>query len=442
MSGDNGAFRFGPDGATERINKLAYHAICSLRDGEPLPSLLANGSAGLYTEYGRWANTVAALALAHTSGGTAAVESAYLLLLGEDPDLCTLMAACGDDHWLVKQLWSVARLYDADFPPQRFVVPGILPTGLSILAGRPKLGKSWLALQIACAVGAGGSVLGQQAVKGRVLYLALEDTPRRLRDRLQKLDVPRDAEIHFATDWAPFSLGGAKDLTQELGAGYNLVIVDTFSRAIGRADQMDATAMTLAMSQLHHIAAHDDVALLLVDHHRKSASPLGDADPIDDIFGSTAKAGVVDAALGLYRQHGKTEATLKVTGRDVMEQELALRWDPDHFSWICQGDAEAHERTQRQGEVLHALEGLGWTSLRDLSDATGQDRSNLHGRLQKLVEETAVERKEMRGRVFYRLACAGAAQGDFSDLDIPPGDEPQSESEVEDPNEGLFDYAD
>jgi hypothetical protein len=136
------------------------------------------------------------------------------------------------------------------------------------------------------------------------------------------MGIARDADIRFATEWAPFSLGGAQDLTQELGAGYSLVIVDTFSRAIGRADQMDATAMTLAMSQLHHIAAHEDVALLLVDHHRKSASGALDSDPIDDIFGSTAKAGVVDAALGLYRQHGKADATLKVTGRDVEEWGL------------------------------------------------------------------------------------------------------------------------
>ena len=134
---------------------------------------------------------------------------------------------------------------------------------------------------------------------------------------------PSDADVHFATDWAPFSLGGAKDLLQDLQSGYARVVVDTFSRAIGRADQMDVTAMTLAMGQLHHIAAHEDVALLLVDHHRKSAGREIDADPIDDIFGSTTKAGVVDAALGLYRQHGQKDATLKITGRDVEEPEMS-----------------------------------------------------------------------------------------------------------------------
>ena len=231
-------------------------------------------------------------------------------------------------------------------------------------------------------------------------------------------------------------IGGAKDLLQEIGNGYSVVIVDTFSRVNGRADQMDATAMTLAMSQLHHIAAHEDVALLLVDHHRKSASMAMDSDPIDDIFGSTAKAGVVDVALGLYRKHGTPDATLKVTGRDVEEQDLALHWDAEHFNWVYRGDAEEHERTQREAEVINGLQGLGWASLRDLSDVTGQDRSNLHGRLQKLVEEGAVERKEQKGRVYYKLVDSTQPPLGFEDLDIPAGDED------EDAQEGLFDYAD
>lgn len=417
-----------------RADKLAYHAICSLRDGDPQPSLLdANAS---YADYGRWAPSIAGLALAYTAGGAQGVENAYTLELAGSHELCLLMASFEDSHPLVKQLWSVAQLYDTSFPPLRWIVPGVLPTGLGFVSGRPKIGKSYLVMQISGAVATGGVVFGRRVAQGRVFYLALEDTPRRLRDRLLQMGIPRGADIRFATDWPPFSLGGAKDLLQEIGGGYSVVIVDTFSRAIGRADQMDATAMTLAMSQLHHIAAHEDVALLLVDHHRKSASMAMDSDPIDDIFGSTAKAGVVDVALGLYRKHGTPDATLKVTGRDVEEQELALHWDAEHFNWVYRGDAEEHERTQREAEVINGLQGLGWASLRDLSDVTGQDRSNLHGRLQKLVEEGAVERKEQKGRVYYKLVDGAQPALGFEDLDIPPGDED------EDAQEGLFDYAD
>jgi len=184
--------------------------------------------------------------------------------------------------------------------------------------------------------------------------------------------------------------------------GYSLIVIDTLSRALGHADQMDAADMTMFMSSLQRLAMRHNLALLLIDHHRKP-SLASSADPVDDIFGSTAKAGVVDAAMGLYRQHGEAEAVLKITGRDLCESELALRWDATHFLWDAQGDAQKVERSVRQHEVLDALQTLGQAQLRDLADATGQNRSNLFHRLQSLVQNKLVERTEEFGQVYYRV---------------------------------------
>ena len=347
------------------------------------------------------------------------------------------MASFEDSHPLVKQLWSVAQLYDTSFPPLRWIVPGVLPTGLGFVSGRPKIGKSYLVMQISGAVATGGVVFGRRVAQGRVFYLALEDTPRRLRDRLLQMGIPRGADIRFATDWPPFSLGGAKDLLQEIGGGYSVVIVDTFSRAIGRADQMDATAMTLAMSQLHHIAAHEDVALLLVDHHRKSASMAHGLRP-DRRHLRLHRQGrrrrrrprplpqarhAGRHAQGHRPRRGGAGAGAAL-GRRALQLGLQGR----------RGGTRAH--AARRPRCVNGLQGLGWTSLRDLSDVTGQDRSNLHGRLQKLVEEGAVERKEQKGRVYYKIVDGAQPPLGFEDLDIPPGDE------GEDDQEGLFDYAD
>ncbi len=71
-----------------------------------------------------------------------------------------------------------------EWPEPTWAVPGLLPAGLCIFAGKQKAGKSWLALQIAQAVATGGHVLGQQIERGPILYLALEDIPRRLQDRM------------------------------------------------------------------------------------------------------------------------------------------------------------------------------------------------------------------------------------------------------------------
>jgi hypothetical protein len=77
--------------------------------------------------------------------------------------------------------WTADRLMAATFPEPRWAVPGILLEGVSLLAGPPKVGKSWLSLGLGVGIAAGWTVLGEITVQaGPVLYLALEDTLRRL----------------------------------------------------------------------------------------------------------------------------------------------------------------------------------------------------------------------------------------------------------------------
>src|SRR3712207_4780338 len=83
---------------------------------------------------------------------------------------------------------SAADLQRQTFPPIRYVVPGYIAEGLTLLAGRPKLGKSWFMLDVGLAVAAGRTCLGATACEqGDVLYLALEDNERRLQSRIEKL---------------------------------------------------------------------------------------------------------------------------------------------------------------------------------------------------------------------------------------------------------------
>lgn len=84
--------------------------------------------------------------------------------------------------------WTADQLMAANFPEPKWAVPGILAEGVSLLAGPPKVGKSWLSLGLALAVAAGGQAFDSVPVQGGpVLYLALEDTPRRLQTRMGKL---------------------------------------------------------------------------------------------------------------------------------------------------------------------------------------------------------------------------------------------------------------
>ena len=277
--------------------------------------------------FGPWAQYVGPLRQAYAERGATAAQEVCLTLVRLHPNLALLLAA---DLKRRKAGWTMAELLAASFPHTGWIVPGLVPTGLSTLAGRPKMGKSWLALQIACAVGAGGRVLDRTVEQGPVLYIALEDSPRRLQERLRKQGAPQ-ADVTFALEWQSLGAGGLGALRTAIEEReYRLVIVDTLSRALGRAEQLDLAAMTLTIGALQKVTKVTGAAILTVDHHKK---PMGNlANPIDDTHGvgSTGKAALVDAALGVYREWGKHDATLLAVGRDMEEVELYIRWDADH----------------------------------------------------------------------------------------------------------------
>ena len=293
-----------------------------------------------------------------------------------------------------KTSWTVTELYETNFPDPKWIVPNLIPVGLAFLAGRPKVGKSWLALQIAHAVSTGGVVLDQPVERGTVLYLAFEDSPRRLRNRLSKQAIPKDADIHFHTAWPNLADDGLNQLATVIPS-YRLVIIDTISRAIGSVDQNDIGQMTTLLGRLQQLALSSDVSVIAIDHHRK---PSGmSADPVDDILGSTAKSAVADVALGLTRQRGKSTATLHITGRDIEERELAISWDPTICAWNLEGTAAEVALRGNKAKTLNALrnaypEGM---SLAELAQATEIAKPNLMPVLGDLIA-TGYARKVQR----------------------------------------------
>lgn len=273
----------------------------------------------------------------------------------------------------------------ATYPDPVWAVPGLLPVGLAILAGRPKLGKSWLALQVAQAVAAGGFALGQRVAQGPTLYLALEDAPRRLQERMRLQCWPAGLPAHFVTlgsGLGDLRNGGGGMLAYQIErAGYRLVVVDTLSRAV-EGDQNDVAQMTAALTPLQETAHNHNCCVLLVDHHHKM---VGNPDAISDILGSTGKAAVVDTALGLYRERGKLGAKLAVTGRDVEERTLELTFDRQTGCWQLADDPTAAVVSPAKQELLEALADLGGATLAELAAATGKDKGYLYKALADLV---------------------------------------------------------
>ncbi|MGH7746726.1 MAG: AAA family ATPase, partial [Candidatus Dormibacteria bacterium] len=129
---------------------------------------------------------------------------------------------------------SAADLATMTFAPIRWIVPDYIPDGLTILAGKPKSGKSWMVLDIAAAVARGGYALGNQAVVGDVLYGALEDAPRRLKGRMGKLmaGAAWPGRLQFWTGMERLEAGGLDQLRQWIATapGPRLIVLDTFAK--------------------------------------------------------------------------------------------------------------------------------------------------------------------------------------------------------------------
>lgn len=372
---------------------IARVAIGAMLDGQAPNGVVAS-------DLGPFADVYAEMVRAYGSGGTPATRKVYAAFAGRDAMVAALMAG---DPEPPKKVWTVADLLSAQFPEPKWAVPGLLPTGLVVLAGRPKLGKSWLSLQWAVAVGSGGVVLGRRVERGKVLYLALEDNPRRIQDRLSKQRTTTAADVDFRFEWpALVGKNGAQIGTTALMEAanenaYSLIIIDTISRALGHADQLDQADMNVAFGSLQRMAMERNICLLLVDHHRKSAGGVGDV--IDDVMGATSKVGVADAAIGIYRERGKADAILKVSGRDVDDQELAINFDRDLFTWQLLGTAAGIKSESVQSNIVTAITELGGSStVAKVAEWLKKDRSNTHKEMTELVAKGILIRGGKKGR--------------------------------------------
>lgn len=295
--------------------------------------------------------------------------------------------------------WTIAELMDADLPETPWIVPDLLPVGLTILGGRPKVGKSWLLLQLACAVGCGGRIFDRKIEPGKVLYLALEDSTRRLKDRALKMNIPRNADIDIMQEWRSFYKSpGIDALEAEIeNGGYKVILLDTISRLMPGVDQGDAEVVGPIFAKLQKLTMDYGVAIVCADHLRK---PSGyNSDPIDDVLESTAKTAIADQTLALYREKGKAGATLKGRGRDVEEIDLRITFDRGTYCWQAENSTMPDPATPK-GRILAYLAATGAATASAIAKDLGVDYQNNHGRLQDLEAAGLI----IRDGYMYRLA--------------------------------------
>ena len=285
-------------------------------------------------------------------------------------------------------------LMSTEFPPPRWAVPGLICEGVTLLTGPPKVGKSWLSLGLAVAVASGGEAMGKVRVQqGPVLYLALEDTVRRLKSRLAKVlgDNPPPKGLTFMTECAPFPAGAAElGLWLDEHPDARLIIIDVLAKVRGAtppgADPYQADYA--AIGRFKALADRYGVAIVLVHHVRKMASE----DFLAEVSGTFGLAGAADATLSLKRGRGQADGVLHVTGRDVDEAEYAAAFDPERGAWtLLDGPADTHALGDLRHRIRTHLETNPGSSPKQVAEAIGPGQyDNIRRYLNRMLEDGQV----------------------------------------------------
>lgn len=249
---------------------------------------------------------------------------------------------------------TAADLQQKDIPPIHFIVNNLLSVGLNILASPPKYGKSWMMLALCLAVASGGRFLGYTTNQCGCLYLALEDSQRRLKTRMDKLLAGRAAPagFHFATMADTIDNGLFDELADFLKVhpDTGLIVIDTLQRVRGAAHGKEGAyaADYREVGALKAFADSHNVALLLVHHLRKMKD---DGDPFNMISGTNGIMGAADATLVLTKEkRGDSNATLSVVGRDIESSDTVLQFNKDTCYWENLGDADWFAEQQARQE--------------------------------------------------------------------------------------------
>ncbi len=286
------------------------------------------------------------------------------------------------------------------FEPLVWLVRGMIPgEGVTVLADRPKRGKSFLVLQAAVAIANGTKFLGRfETGRSRVLYFALEDSPRRMQSRLDLVvsDKAARLNIDFAFNLkldadGIIALQGTLQKAREEGHPYGAVVIDTFLRAclMRKANVDPVRADYNEMGMLRDLSLKWKLGIVVVHHTRKSVT--GDVTSLDQVLGTTGMTASPDSLIVLGADK-EDRRLLSVTGKDttlgnLLEMEFSGSATPP---WKCLGIYRKFA-SEMQEDVYEMLE-AGAKTEKELADALGSALPNVERSLRRMAASGLVKK--------------------------------------------------
>ena len=301
------------------------------------------------------------------------------------------------------KLISAREIQKMVLPPILFIIKDLLPEGLTILAGRPKAGKSFLAQNISLSIADGKKVMGFfDAEKCSVLYIALEDNTRRIQDRMNnilsfELDKAAPNNLYYLEEnknMPKLNEGGIEELEKiiEDDPNIKLIIVDTFGRAIADKRRMDNNSYRAdyeICSKLQEFAIQNHICILLLHHTKK----IKEDDVFDEISGTTGITGAMDTMMVLKRGDNNN-GRLYVRGRELKEANYDLLFDEKLCCWNV--IKEEIKTTAERKEIYDVLKEFGrMMQTKEIADILNKKLSNVSKMLNKMEMDKIIERPKV-----------------------------------------------
>lgn len=235
--------------------------------------------------------------------------------------------------------YSLDDLTEEERKPPEFLVDGMIEVGLNVISGKPKLRKSFLAVQIAAAVATGQEFFGHKTVQSDVAYLDLEGSKSRISTRTKNMTIEIPQNVKFTNIVKKKLSNGLVEelrLLHRQRPSFRLIIIDTYSRARGRPKSIGQNAYDADVDFLgpvQRMAVEENIAILFVTHDRKGSSAVD--DPFERVSGSTGITGTADSIINLTavgkRFEGK--ALLEYNSRDAKGGEFNIVFDEHFLEW-------------------------------------------------------------------------------------------------------------
>lgn len=311
-----------------------------------------------------------------------------------------------------KTSWTGKEILEVEETPVNWLIEEILPQGFGFIAGRKKIGKSFLVLQACLSVVVPKmDFLGYKTKTGRVLYLSLEGSYRQIKRRMSKMisslgieDYSHLNNFEVEERWPKINGIGYDLLLKTIKKKkYTWIVIDTWQKAFSIRNNNDASEVAKFVDPLYELTRAGELSITFVDHFHKPSQYSGDV--IDDISGSGVKGGVSDTVWGLTRQRGKQDARLDIVSRDTEIDGLDIFFDRDKGLWLArsENDIKPGSNQEKILEAMSTSQEELWT--REIARTLDMDVSLVSREMNELSKKGLIEKipEKSNGKVPYRV---------------------------------------